>query len=448
MNDRNKLQELIRFAIPAIAESLLVVFLIQADTYLVSGMGTATVASIALTVQPIKFMMVIFTAICTSITKYVAESVGRRDHREANAVARNGFLLTLGLSVLICAIGILFSDEIIHACGSNTEIHANATDYFRIVLLGFIPENLALYINAVKRGCQNSRVSLVSNVIGNIVNVVFDMVLINGLYGFPALGIWGAAIATDIGYLAAFITSMTILIKGKDVVSCKGMLERSNPCNTIVMKGFLTLSGTLCLEFILTKLGFLLISIMTAKIGTTELAIDRVAMNLLDIVFAFGSGIQAATLTMVSRSIGRNNKKEVLEYADTSIRMGLCIALILSILFTLFGSPLILMFFEKGSIYSEYATFISRVSAIIVLAQMPQLVLNGILRGAGMGKDTLKISIFSVLLLQVAGDYALIYLFDFGLQGKWVGSLCAQIVWALLLIKKYISLKKEFRKTD
>lgn len=443
MKDRNKLQELIKFAIPAIAESLLVVLLVQADTYLVSGMGTAAVASIALTVQPIKFMMVVFTGICTSITKYVAESVGRCDRREANAVARYGFLLTLGLSVLICVIGILFSDGIIHACGSNAETHANAADYFRIVLLGFIPENLALYINAVKRGCQNSRVSLVSNVIGNIVNVVLDIVLINGLCGFPALGIQGAAIATDIGYLAAFITSMATLIEGKDVVSCKGILERNNPCNPIVMKGFLTLSGILSLEFVLTKLGFLLISIMTAKIGTTELAVDRVAMNLLDVVFSFGSGIQAAALTMVGRSIGRNSRKDMVEYADISIRLGILVALTLSILFALFGSPLILLFFKNEIIYSDYASFISKVSAVIALAQMPQLVLNGILRGAGMGKDTLKISIFSVLLLQVAGDYVLIYLFDFGLRGKWIGSLCAQIIWVLLLSKKYISLKKE-----
>ena len=448
MRDQNKLQKLIRFAIPAIIESLLVVLLIQVDTYLVSDLGTAAVASIALTVQPIKFLMVVFTGICTAITKCVAEAVGRRDQREANAVARYGFLLTLGLSIVICTVGVLLSDGIIYACGSNAETHADAVDYFRIVLMGFIPQNLALYINAVKRGCQNSRVSLVSNVIGNIVNVVFDLALIDGLFGFPALGIRGAAIATAIGYLAAFLTSASALFKSKDAVSWKGIWGRRNPCNPTARKGFLTLSGALCLEFLLTKLGFLLISVMTAKIGTTELAMDRVAMPLLDIVFSFGSGIQAAALTIVGHSIGQNCKKDMLEYADTSIKLGMWVAVVLSALFAIFGSTLILLFFEDGQIYSEYASFISGVSAMIVLAQIPQLVLNGILRGAGMGKYTLIISVISVLLLQVVGDFVLIYVLDLGLLGKWIGSLSAQVVWVLLLLKKYASLKKEFRENQ
>lgn len=441
--DRNKLQELIKFALPAIIESILVAFLVQADTYLVSGQGTEAVASVALTVQPIKFLMVIFTGICTAITKYVAEAVGRQDRPGANAIARNGLLLTLGLSLLICLFGCIFADGIIRLCGSNADTHVDATAYFRIVLLGFIPENLSLYINAVKRGCQNSRVSMLSNVAGNITNVLFDIVLINGLLGFPALGVRGAAIATDIGYTVAFLFSLAALRKGKDIVTWGGMRQRSNTCDPAVLKGFLTLSGTLLLELSFTKLGFLLVSVMTAKIGTTELAVDRVAMNLLDIVFSFGTGLQAAALTMIGRSLGRGNKKEAVEYADTSLFLGMLVAAALGLVFWLAGPSMILLFFKGGEVFTEYAEFVSRISAFIVLVQMPQLILNGILRGAGMGKDTLHIGIFSILFFLVLLDYILIFKCNLGLHGKWIGSLAGQAMWCFLLTWKYIQWKKD-----
>ena len=94
--------------------------------------------------------------------------------------------------------------------GAQAEYIADSVAYFRIIMSGQFFACIGMTINAAQRGCGNTKVSMRSNVTANLVNIVFNYFLINGKWFFPKLGVVGAAIATAIGHMVAFLMALMV----------------------------------------------------------------------------------------------------------------------------------------------------------------------------------------------------------------------------------------------
>ena len=99
--------------------------------------------------------------------------------------------------------------------GATVNTLEYAKTYLFIISAGFIFNGLRLTINACQRGIGKTKISMLTNLVANIVNVCLNYLLINGYYGFPTLGIAGAALATVIGNAVAFLISFATILPKK-----------------------------------------------------------------------------------------------------------------------------------------------------------------------------------------------------------------------------------------
>lgn len=204
---------------PAILESFFAAFAGLVDSLMVSSLGAHAVAAVGLTTQP-KFMgLSLFFAANVSISALVARRKGQDKKEDANRIFVTFLSFVVIAAVILSVVFVVAADPIIRLCGSEAQTHDMAVEYFQIVMGGMIFNCIQMGVNSAQRGAGNTRITMRTNLVSNSVNIVFNYLLIQGHFGFPALGIRGAAIATVLGTVVSSIMSLLSVWKQDNFVS-------------------------------------------------------------------------------------------------------------------------------------------------------------------------------------------------------------------------------------
>ena len=143
-----------------------------------------------------------------------------------------------------------------------------------------------------------------TNVTSNVVNMIGNYLLIQGHLGFPAMGIAGAALATVFGTIVACIMSICSLIPKDNFVSIPYIIKERVRITLEPAKNMAKIASSVFIEQVFMRTGFLLVSIMAARLGTSAYAAHQVAMNVMNLSFSFGDGMQVASVALCGRSLG------------------------------------------------------------------------------------------------------------------------------------------------
>ena len=265
-----------------------------------------------------------------------------------------------------------------------------------------------------------------SNITSNLVNVIFNYLLIQGNFGFPALGIVGAAIATVLGTIVACGMSIASLFREDSFVSVPYMIQKKLLPTVRVLKDIFSFASTVFAEQLMMRFGFFMSALLTAKLGTEVLAAHQVGMNAMSLSFSFGDGLQVAAVTLIGQSLGQGNQTLAKKYGNICQMIGLTISAILAVLFLVFGRWLFYIFFPNDPQIVELGVVIIKFMILIVLVQISQVVFSGSLRGAGDVRFTTVTSIISVVIIRPSVSYLAAYALGLGIIGIWIGILADQ----------------------
>ena len=424
--DRKLLKETISIAWPAVIESFFTAFVGLVDSYMVSGLGSNAVAAVGLTTQP-KFMgLSMFFALNVALSALVARRRGEDRKDDANRILVSGIAFILIAAAVISTILVFFAGDIIRFCGSNSDTHDQAVLYFRIVMGGMIFNCIQMGINSAQRGAGNTKITMRTNLASNSVNIVFNYLLIGGKFGFPALGVRGAALATVLGTVVASVMSIMSLFKKDCFVSIPYIVKNKILPRIDGFKSIIRVGYSVFFEQLLMRVGFMATSIMAAKIGTAAMAAHQVGMNIMGLSFSFGDGLQATAVALIGRSLGQNDEELAKEYGRVCRRLGLIISFALACIYFFGGHAMMSAFFEEPEIV-KIGVDITRIIIIVVIFQVSQVIYMGCLRGAGDTGYTALASIISVTVIRTAFSYMFGYVLGFGINGVWMGILADQV---------------------
>ena len=436
---RSNLRETFEIAWPSVTESVLIVLAGMVDTYMVSTLGKPSVAGVGVTNQPKYFAYTMFYALNTAIASMVARRLGEKRRKDANGMFLTALLFVFAVSLALSFLCVIFAEPILLLFGANPETLPMAVPYWNIVM-GFSVFNLvSMYINAAQRGSGNTRIAMTTNLASNAVNVVMNYLLINGHLGFPALGINGAAIATVLGTVVAFVMSVRSLFKSNSFVQAQYIrAEKIRPGKEYIRE-LVPMSGTLLSENLMTRLGFAITGALTARIGTDPYSAHIVGMTFMNLGFAFGDGLQSAMVALVGKSVGEQNPEKAKSYVWSGQRFGLAISVIVAALMLVLDKQIFGLYFPDDPVMLEYGQLISRFIAVIMPIQVAKIVFNGMLRGAGDVRFTLIGSTLGVTVIQSILMYFLIIRMQTGLTGVWISILVSQAVQLALFSWRYFS---------
>lgn len=415
----------LKIAWPSAMEAILISLIGAVDMMMVGGLGTNAIAAVGITTQPKFLIMAFVLALNTGTTVIVSRRKGENNQEGARKALRNALIFSVGISFISSLIGFIFSRDILMFSGANLDYINEAMIYFNIVLVGNFFYLVSLTITAAQRGVGNTKISLITNLSANVVNVIFNYLLINGIWIFPRWGIAGAAVATSMGNIVSLILAVYNLSDKNNFLHVNFKQDWSLDKKTLI--SIWKISSSSLVEQVFIRIGFMMYAKAVAGLGTLQFATHYIVMQVMSITFSAGDGLSIATSSLVGQSLGAKRPDLAYIHGKVSQRIGMVISFTLAILIILNRSLIISLFSVDPKIIDLGAQILIILSFIIQF-QIAQVITVGSLRGAGDVKFVAMLSLLSVTILRPLLTYVLAYSMGFGLYGAWFSVVFDQMI--------------------
>lgn len=445
---RDMYREYIRIAVPSVCEMVLISLIGMIDTVMVSGIGTDAVAAVGLVGQPRMIMLSLFFALNTGITAVIARRKGENRRTDANAALRTSIMMILLLSAVLMAALMPLSRQLMVFAGAEVgRTLEDATEYFNI--LGWVLpfQALSMGLCAAQRGVGNTKLTMQVNIASNLVNVVFNYLLINGVGPFPKLGVKGAAIATAIGLVVGFVLSVRAVFHDHSGFLNLTMHDHWKP-DMASCRALTKVASSAMVEQLAMRIGFFAYARIVADLGTDAFAAHQICGQFLNLSFSFADGLGIAGTSLVGQMLGRSRKDLAHIYGTLAQRFSLAIGVGLAAVCIIFRHPLVSMFIsgDETGVVRSMAVMVMVVLGLIQPMQMLSVVASGALRGAGDVKYTARVMLLTVTLIRPVFAMLGVYVAgtvmgrsDIALAAAWCATLIDMTIRMTLMLRRYHS---------
>lgn len=338
--DYKFIKVVVAIAIPLLLQQLITTSVNLIDNLMVGQLGDAAVGGVA----AVNRFYVIATygtnGFVNAAAIFIAQFYGARNNQKMQETFRFMLVFSLGIIFAFFLIGFFVPDMIIGFFTKEQAVIDIAVSYMRIASLSFVPMGLTLAIAASMRSIGEMRLPLIASAVAVITNTSLNYCLIFGNFGFPKMGVQGAAIATTIARTLEVIIILCFLKRGNfafktkltDIFKIPGNLAKA-----IVLKGI-----PLAANEILWSMGMATLFKLYSTRGMQVMSGYAVAQTISDIFFVLFSGMAAASTVLISQPLGANKLEEGRSNAYKLI--GFCV-----ILSMIFG----VLMFSCGNLISE-----------------------------------------------------------------------------------------------
>ena len=428
-------QQLIALLLPLIAEQALSVTIGLADTLMVSSVGEAAVSGVSLVDSFNTLMIQIMSALATGGAVVTSQYIGRQEPRDArNAAAQILFILS-SFSLLVAAVVVVGRHAILQGIfGSiDADVMHYAETYFLLSALSYPFIGLYNAGAALFRAQGNSKISMLSSLVMNVVNIGGNAVLI---YGFK-MGVMGAALASLVSRAIACFAVLYLLQKPDCPLRVDGL--RALAPKARLIRQILRVGIPAGIENGMFQIGKLSVSSLTSTLGTAAIAANAVANNLDGMGCIVGQAIGLAMITVVGRCVGAQQLDQASYFTKKLllwdyIAQGATNALIL-----IFLNPL-LSVYTLSDETRHLAWLLVMIHAGSAIFLWPAgFVLPNALRAANDVRFTMLTSILSMGIWRLAFSYILCVQMGMGAVGVWIAMVVDWVCRVTCFVVRFVS---------
>lgn len=424
-------------------------FVAFADNIMVGQLGTAELAAVSLGNSFVFIAMSLGIGFSTAITPLVAEADGAGNKADGKSALKHGLVLCTGMGLALFGT-ILLCKPLMYLMKQPPEVVDLAIPYLDLVAFSLVPLIVFQAFKQFSEGLSQTKYPMYATVIANIVNILLNYLLIFGTFGFPKLGIIGAAIGTLVSrcIMVAFIW---ILLKKKqkfrDYVSGFNFkLIEKRVMNKIIALGFPS-----ALQMFFEVAIFTVAIWLSGVLGKNAQAANQIALNLSSMTFMVGMGLGVAAMIRVGNQKGLQNFKELRRIAQSIFVLTLLIEVVFAALFLLFRDWLPTIYLDVNDLSNR----IDNMEVIILAAQLIfvaaffqisdgiQVVVLGALRGLQDVKIPTFITFVAYWLIGFPICYYLGLYTDYKSTGIWIGLLSGLTASAIMLYIRFNYMTKK-----
>lgn len=387
----------LKMAWPAIFQGVVLHLCSMVDTMMVGVVGTKAITAVGISTVPCQLINAFYGAltVCTSVI--VARRIGEGDRKGASNTLKQIAFYSLLLSAVVCAAGFFFAPHLMRLCSAPRSILPDAVAYFRIWVMGVPFYGISNIFTAAFSAAGRPKITMVASITSNLVNVLFNYLLIGGRLGFPALGVRGAAIATFLCYIVSLFIAVACSLRKKSVLRLEwksGIRFDRSVFRSVgkiappqLLSGLVWFASSTIQSRIINSLG-----------SDTSFAAYQIIMSLYGIFISVAGGFSTASGILVGQSIGQ--RRTDLSKVYIRLCVGLCclFSLVFAIFFAFFDEFTIRLYIQDP--VADAATYTAALTMlkILVLSTPATVLLQvfwGALQGAGDVKFTSALMFFS-----------------------------------------------------
>lgn len=442
--------KVLSIAVPAVAETILISLINSVDMMMVGALGKQAISAIGLASQPRLIVLCFFTALNVGISALCARRRGEEKREEANETLRTAMVVALALSAVLLLLSLALTVPLMKLAGGSEETQENAYvlrdagDYFSVIMYALPAQAIALAICAAQRGIGRTKITFYVNVLSNLINAVFNFLLIEGRWGFPRLEVRGAAIASDIGVVVGCVFAlMTVTGKRNEKQFLHVRRKDSWRPQRETLAGILKIGGNAMIEQIGMRIGFFICGRIYFLLGTTKFAAHQIGMQILNLTFSFGDGLAVAATSLVGRNLGKKRPDLAVMYGKICQRCAVIVSLFILVLF-ISAREAIVRLYINGDTQDAAAVIDTAARTLVVLAFVQPFQINaftvaGGLRGAADNLFVAVVASVCVTLVRPLMAYTAVYLLHLDLPVVWIMANSEMMIRCALFYPRFVS---------
>lgn len=427
-------KDLCLLIIPLVIEQVLAVTIGMADSVMVARVGEAAVSGISL-VDTINILLInIFSALATGGAVVSSQYLGRQDNKNACIAAKQLLWAILFLSSAVMALALIFRNALLDLIFGHIEadVMSYAQTYFWLSAISY--PFLAIYNSgaALFRAMGNSKVSMLTSLLMNVINISGNAILI---FGFN-MGVAGAGIASLISRAVGAIIMVILLRNGMNSIHVRDPWKPQ--LNLTMVKNILKIGVPNGMENGMFQIGKILVQGLIASFGTAAIAANAVATNLANIQILPGSAIGLAMITVVGQCVGARDYKQAKMYAVKLMKITYLSMFVLDVFLLAIAKPLI-HFYRLSPEASSTAWELILCHTITAVIFWPSaFTLPNALRAAGDVKFTMCTSVFSMWAFRIGLSYVLGAWLQLGVLGVWIAMAIDWVFRVILFVQRFL----------
>ncbi len=420
-------RDLVKIIWPLIVQQVLAVLISMVDSVMVSSVSEAAVSGVSLIGSLDTVLVILFSSLVSGGAVVVSQALGKGDKDLIRNSAKQLIYVATAVALVVAVVVILFRVPLLNLLfgDADEEVMGHALKYFFFMALSFPALAVENAGAALFRSMGNTTVFMAISVFMNLLNVAGNALLI---YVFH-LEAMGAAISTLFARIVGAVVSMVLLHNKKNAVHVEKLFHY-RPDFPIIKK-ILQIGVPSGIENSMFQFGKLMTQSLISSMGTTVIAANAIAMNLVNFQYMPGGAIGFAIVTVVGRCIGAGEKEQAKKYARTLLLTTYCCLWLVNIATFLFADPIISLY-QPSAETAELIKFLLLFHAGVTSLIWPMAFTTPhAFRAASDVKFPLVISILSMWVFRVAFGYVLalesvnffglsIPGFGLGVTGVWI----------------------------
>lgn len=415
--------------------------LIQSLYNIVDSMFVAKIGEDALTAVSLAFPVQTLIVACSvgigvGVNSYISRSLGREDQEGADSAVAHGLLMAAFVAVLFIIAGQFLLEPFFRLFSDDPAILADAITYTNICLTFCAGSFIHICIEKVFQSTGSMIFPMLLQALGAITNIILDPIMIFGLFGFPAMGVKGAAVATVIGQHTAMLASLLVFLLGKFAVR----LDLRN--FHFSWKMIRDIASIAIPNSCMNALGSVLVmGLNSILIGFSNTAVSLFGIyyKLQTFVFMPASGLTQGAMPIMGFSYGAGNGKRLQHTLSISLRVCFVIMAVGCVLF-MAAPEWLLGLFDASEEMLAIGVPALRIISVSFLPAAIGFILPTMFQAMGQGGYSLIVFLLRQLVITLPA--AAILSGPFGLTGIWASFILAESIAAGAALLFYNKLRK------
>lgn len=440
--NKNYTKEALTLALPVMLTQVGQVSVNLFDNIIVGKLlGADALASVSLGNAVFFSMFVLALGFSFAIPPLVSEAHSKNDHKTINSVFSHGFVINMTVGIILMLILFLGLPLLYHS-GQPAKIIPDTVDFLWIMAISIVPFMAFQTLREVSEGLSYTIGVTKATIIANVINIVLNYVLIQGIWIFPEMGVKGSALASLIARIFMVVFLYFVLMKEpktkqyiKDFslklqVFCKKMFEK------MVRLGFPT-----ALQMFFEVTAFAGAAFICGLISSHDIASHQIALSMASFTFNLCIGFSVASTVMIGRKLGEQNFVELRKIGINNLKIAFLFMCFCGVIFIL-GRNILPTFFTKPE-EVEVIMLASKLMIIAALFQLSdgiQVTALGMLRGLQDVKIPSIITFIAYWLITIPLGYFLCVTLEMGAFGMWIALGLGLTISAFMLVKRFLNM--------
>ncbi len=424
------------------------------DNIMVGQLGTAELAAVSLGNSFMFIAMSLGIGFSTAITPLVAEADAENNFKNGKSAFKHGLFLCTTLGIILFLM-ILLAKPLMYLMKQPIEVVELAIPYLDLVAFSLIPLIVFQALKQFSDGLSMTRYPMYATLIANVVNVILNYILIFGKFGFPQMGIVGAAIGT-LASRCIMVMFLWVLLRKKEkstryVTHIKIFVLESKMIKKIIELGFPS-----SLQMFFEVAIFTAAIWLSGILGKNPQAANQIALNLSSMTFMVAMGLSVAAMVRVGNQKGFQKFEDLRRIAISIFLLSFIIATVFALIFIVCNEllPMIYLDIDDTENLVDNTEVISIAAKLLIIAALFQIsdaiqvTVLGALRGLQDVKIPTVITFVAYWVIGFPISYYLGLHTEYKSSGIWIGLLAGLTASALLLYLRFNKLTNGLIRKD